>query len=94
MFESEPVQLQATIQAPPGSGVIVSSEWDYDGSGAYGDTDTFTDRSAKQNVRRTHAFSKPGTHFVTLRVTLQREGAVGTPFARVHNLARARVVVS
>ena len=32
-------------------------------------------------------------HFVTVKVTAQQHGDPQTPFARVDNLARARIVV-
>ena len=68
-------------------------EWDLDGSGAYpvkavliGPADR---RATATLVQR---FAKPGTYFVTLRAAAQRDG--GTPFARIQNLGRARVVVT
>ena len=41
-----------------------------------------------------YAFSEPGTYFPALRVASQRQGSVDTPFARVLNLGRVRVVVT
>ncbi|MFD2136452.1 hypothetical protein ACFSLT_17355 [Novosphingobium resinovorum] len=41
----------------------------------------------------THAFAVPGTYFVGLRVTAQREAEVGSPYGRIMNLGRVRVVV-
>ena len=46
-----------------------------------------------QRVSRTHAFDEPGTYFVTLRTTAQREEVIGSRFGRALNLARVRVVV-
>jgi hypothetical protein len=45
-------------------------------------------------VKTTHAFDKPGTYFPVLRAISQRQDAVGTPFARVQNIGRVRVVVT
>ena len=45
------------------------------------------------SVKATHAYSQPGAYFPVLRVTSQREGDLKTPFARVQNLGRVRVVV-
>jgi hypothetical protein len=45
-------------------------------------------------VRAVHAYARPGTYFPVLRAAVQREGDAATPYARVENLARARVVVS
>ncbi len=90
----EAVELAGAIELPPGAGLIVSAEWDYDGSGAYADSETFADKTTTRGVRRSHVFARPGAHFVALRVTAQREDALGTPFAQVRNLARVRIVVS
>ena len=40
-----------------------------------------------------HHFDRPGTYFPVLRVSSQREGNAETPFTRVQNLGRVRVVV-
>jgi hypothetical protein len=44
-------------------------------------------------VKTTYTFTKPGTYFPTLRVASQRKGDVKTPFTRIQNLDRVRVVV-
>jgi hypothetical protein len=90
----EKVDLVGTIEVPPNAGGIVMAEWDYDDTGEYPDAESFTDGAVARTVRRSHSFNKPGTHFVALRATVQRKDAVGTPFAKVLNLARARVVVA
>jgi hypothetical protein len=41
----------------------------------------------------TYTFSEPGTYFPVLRATSQREGDPNTPWARIENLDRVRVVV-
>jgi hypothetical protein len=48
---------------------------------------------SKVTIRTTHQFSKPGTYFPTLRVAAQRDGNAKTPFTRIQNLDRVRVVV-
>jgi hypothetical protein len=90
----ETVELVGEIEVPPGAGGIVSAEWDYDGSGAYPDAQTFADHRASMTVRQSHAYDKPGTYFVALRVASQRKQAAGTPFGKANNLGRVRVVVS
>jgi hypothetical protein len=90
----QPVQLSGLIELPPGGGGIVSAEWDYDGSGAYADTDAFTDLAKAKTVRRTRTFDRPGTYFVSLRVGAQRKDATGTPFAVMRNLDKVRIVVT
>lgn len=89
----EDVDLVGEIDVPHGAGVVISAEWDYDGSGAYDDVERFDGETASESVRRRHRFSEPGTHFVTLRVASQRADALGTRFGKAFNLARVRVVV-
>jgi hypothetical protein len=45
-------------------------------------------------LTRSHAFTQPGTYFPALRVYSQRQGDAATPYARVSNLGRVRVVVT
>jgi hypothetical protein len=91
----QPVEFAAVIEAPPGAGQVVEAEWDFDGSGAFAVVDRLEGRRAPRvALTRSYAFARPGTYFVTLRATSQREGDANTPFAGVRNLARARVVVS
>jgi len=90
----EPVTLTARIDVPKQAGSIVSAEWDLDGSGSYGvKADPNETRAPFLNVKLLHSFDKAGTYFVTFRAASQRNGDRGTPFARVQNLGRARVVV-
>jgi len=90
----EKVELVALIESPPGSGSIVSAEWDYDGQGAYLDLESYSDGADVRTVRRAHSYDKPGTYFIAVRATSQRKDAIDTPFARIVNLGRARVVVT
>lgn len=89
----ESVDFVGVIEVPPGTGSIVSAEWDFDGKGVYPESETFGDRTTLRTVTTSHAFSKPGTWFPVLRVASQREGDPETPFGRALNLARVRVVV-
>jgi hypothetical protein len=86
-------ELTATIEAPPGAGRIVGAEWDLDGSGTFAEAESFAP-AERIALRRSYAPAGPGTHFAVLRATLQREGDTATPYGRVQNLARVRIVVS
>lgn len=87
------VTFRVEAAAPPGTGAVVSVEWDLDGAGTFPVADAITP-GEQVVVERRHAFTDPGTHFVTVRVAAQRDGDQATPYARLHNLARARVVVT
>lgn len=90
----ETVELFAEIEVPPGTGEVVSAEWDLDGKGAFPvPGDVTRNASGNATVKLTHLYDQPGTYFATLRVASQRQGDAFTPFTRIQNLARARVVV-
>jgi hypothetical protein len=88
------VEFSAKIQAPPGAGQIVGAEWDFEGVGTYPVPADIGAVRPSVNLTATHAFTQPGIYFPVIRVTSQREGDPNTPFARVQNLARVRVVVT
>lgn len=87
------VNLEATVQVPPGAGSVVSAQWDLYGDGSFVDTDFETLSDGSVIVRGSAAFPQSGTFYPQVRVASQREGDLETPFARVENLGRARVVV-
>lgn len=90
----EEVTFTATIEVPAGTGTIVAAEWDFDGSGEYAHAHEVDGTEEKLRLTTTHAFDEPGTYFPALRVASQRQGRVDSPFARVLNLGRVRVVVT
>jgi hypothetical protein len=88
----EAVDLTATIEVPPAAGKVVSAEWDFEGSGTF----TLAEIGApatRVTLCASHAYATPGTYFAVIRVSSQREGDARTPYGRVLNLARARIVV-
>lgn len=88
------VSFSAEIEVPPGTGEIIVAEWDFDGAGTFPIASDLPPSSASTvQVTATHTFTEPGTYFPTLRATSHREGDLETPFARIHNLGRVRVVV-
>lgn len=88
----EAVTLRAAARTPPGTGAIVSVEWDPEGQGLFPLTEA-VDVSEQVVVERQHSFGMPGTYFPVIRVAAQRGADTTTPYARIYNLARVRVVV-
>jgi hypothetical protein len=89
------VRLVGTIRVPPGTGKVVKVEWNVEGAstpGAFVATE-FGDVRPSVRVETTHTYTQPGTYFPVLRGTSQRESYSLSPFARIENIARARVVV-
>ncbi|MCW1429050.1 PKD domain-containing protein [Novosphingobium sp. JCM 18896] len=88
----EEMTLTATITVPPGAGKVVSVEWDLDGSGDFTPASVST-LAETMTLSTRHAYAVPGTYFAVVRVGAHRQGDPATPYARVLNLARARIVV-
>ncbi len=86
------VVLRAVASVPDGTGAVVAVEWDVDGAG-FAAPESVTPGS-NVVIERRRSFPTPGTYFPTVRVVAHREGHSTTPFARLYNLARARVVVT
>ena len=89
----QPVSLSAVIEPPPNTGRVVSAEWSLDGTNEFTSAVLIPSGGAPAALRITHTYSKSGTYFVVLRAASQREGDARTPYARIQNLGRARVVV-
>jgi hypothetical protein len=84
--------FRAVAEVPPGTGAIVAVEWDFDGSGHFSEA-TQVEPAARVDVEQRVSFAGPGTRFPAVRVVSQRAGSATTPYARLQNLARVRVVV-
>ena len=92
----EPVTFTAVIEVPPNTGQVVAAEWDFEGSGTFpvaGQLVPDDETGSRVTLETTHTFSGPGTYFPVLRAISQREGDATTPYARIQNLGRVRVVV-
>src|SRR3546814_5402248 len=86
--------LSAAAEVPAGQGTIVAVEWDFDGTGRFPVAEEGVDGTAESGrYERHHSYDKPGTYFATVRVTAHRQGDTSTPYLRIPNLARVRVVV-
>jgi hypothetical protein len=88
----ETASLTATIEVPPGAGKVVSAEWDFEGSGSFTSAEIGAP-AERVTLSASHAYARAGTYFAVLRVGSQRQGDAATPYGRVLNLARARIVV-
>ena len=94
----ETVTFNAVVEIPKGMGKLVYAAWDFDGSGDYKDIVDLSEAKISVDGSRVEivmkqTFSEPGTHFPVLRVASERDGDIETPFARIQNLDRVRVVV-
>lgn len=90
------VTFSGAIQVPPGAGMVVKAEWDFEGTGDYPVVEEFKSADTLQcrkSVTATHAFKEAGIYFPALRVTSQRRDFIGTEFGGAQNIARVRVVV-
>ncbi len=92
------VNLTAIIEIPENTGKIVSAAWDIDGTGKFENIVNLNEKKVKNNgahveIESQFTFSKPGTYFPTILVVAQREGNKETPYTKIQNLDRVRVVV-
>jgi hypothetical protein len=88
----ETVRFRASVQVPPHAGDVVATEWDFTGTGDFTETPLRHPRPSLV-VRASFTYDEPGTYYPALRVTAQRDSDPTTPFARVQNLGRVRVIV-
>lgn len=86
------VTFQGKATVPSGYGKVVKTEWDFEGTGNYKELSLRTpEASVTESVYFT--YSKPGTYYPVLRVTAQRDGVKESPFTRIENMGRVRVVI-
>ena len=89
----KPVQLSAVARTPRGGGEVIRVDWDFEGDGEYvaGAND-----KPKQvlKAKATHTFTEPGTYFVSVRVSAERNGNTDAQYALLQNIDRVRVVVT
>ncbi len=89
------IEFSAIIEVPPNTGSIVNVEWDFEGAGDFPLREKLKDtKSTHVEVKTTYSFAKPGTYFPSLRATSNRQGNPQTPYAKVQNIGRVRVVVT
>ncbi|GAA2723892.1 hypothetical protein CAE01nite_10680 [Cellulomonas aerilata] len=88
----EPVAFSLDAKVPPGTGTTVSAAWDVQGTGAF-PVKTATSSPLVKGLTATYTSTEPGTHIPVVRVTSQRDGDTGTPFGKISDLDRVRVVV-
>jgi hypothetical protein len=90
---AQPVSFTGTVTVPPGAGVVIGAEWDFDGTGTFPVKSAVPRGATTLTLSVNHGFEKPGTYFPALRGISQRAGDRLTPYARVQNLDRVRIVV-
>jgi len=98
ILAGETVTLEAIIEVPENTGKIVSAAWDFDGSGSFKlrvDLEEIStgNKGSQVELVSEHTFRETGTYYPVLRVASQREGNSASPFTRIQNLDRVRVVV-
>lgn len=87
----KPVTFAAAIQLPSASGRVVTTEWDFQGTGDFVER-KFVGSKLAAIATTSFTFTKPGTYFVGIRVTSQRNDPL-SPFGRTQNIDRVRIVV-
>jgi hypothetical protein len=88
----EPVRIDVVAESADGGPRITAVAVDVAGTGAF-DPPTDIEPNTHVALEAVHTFELPGTYFVAARVTAQDPCDAGTSGGRVHNIARARIVV-
>jgi hypothetical protein len=91
---NESVTFSTMVDVPSGAGQVVAVEWDFEGVGNYRVVEQISKPQPTVSSSTTHAYDKPGTYYAVLRATSQRNGDAQTPYGRIQNIARVRVVVT
>jgi hypothetical protein len=90
---NEPVEFTAEIEVPPAAGMVVSTAWWFgEGQPALDQTPLSEPKPVVQ-FKRTYTYTKPGTYFVTMLASSQREGDPSKASTAIQNLDRVRVIV-
>ncbi|MCO5954435.1 PKD domain-containing protein [Microbacterium yannicii] len=85
------VAFAAVIQLPGTAGRVVTTEWDFPGTGDFVER-RFVGSKLGAVGATSYTFTQPGTYYVGVRVTAQR-GNPSSAFGRVQNIDRIRIVV-
>lgn len=88
----ESIDFTARIEAPPGSGLITSVEWDLEGNGSFIKMEIARGRTALE-VTSSWMYMMPGIYYPSVRAASHRDGDPEAPFAQVSNLGRSRITV-
>lgn len=91
------IRFSGVIDLPANTGKIISAEWDFDGEGTFPIKQgqiIYNKKTGFASVKMKYRFHKAGTYYPTLRVVSQREGNTQTPYTRIQNLDRVRVVIN
>ena len=89
----QPVEFVAQVEVPPGAGKVTSCAWWFGEDEPVLTPSPLAHPRQDVELRQSHVYVTPGTYFVTLRVTSQREGNIGDSTTAIQNLDRVAVVV-
>ena len=93
------LNFSGKVELPQSTGKLVYSAWDFDGSGEFKNIVDLSQARISENGTQvefsiSHQFEQAGTYYPSLRIATQREGDSSTPFARIQNIDRVKVIVS
>ena len=88
------VKYEGRVAVPAGTGTVVAVEFDFLGDGDFPHRVESIDGTLPcLEVAASFRFEVPGTYFSCMRVTSHRNSDLESPYARVQNIARVRVIV-
>jgi hypothetical protein len=89
----KPVKFTAVARTPRGGGEVTRAEWDFEGDGEYV-AGAITKPKQVLTAKASYTFTEPGTYFVSVRVSAERDGNTDAQYALLQNIDRVRVVVT
>jgi hypothetical protein len=87
------VNLDLTVEVPPGTGSIVEVEWDVTGDGKWEAMPGIDGTQTSLTISKEHTYDEPGTVWPSVRVTSHRHGRTDVATGRIPALAQARLDV-
>lgn len=92
------IQISAEVEIPINTGDLVYAAWDFYGLGEFKNeidlsTAKISEDGSMVEFSTSHSFDISGTYFPTIRIATQREGEKQSPFAKIYNLSRVKVVI-
>ncbi|MFI5047319.1 MAG: hypothetical protein ACHQIG_09675, partial [Acidimicrobiia bacterium] len=89
----EDVVFEVEAHTPPDTGTIVAARCDFDGSASWPHVED-VEPAEHLAFTVTHRYDRAGTYFPAVDLTAHRHGDADDSTGHIHNLGRARVVVS
>ena len=91
----ETVEFNAIIDLPPNSGSVTKVEWSFEHETDFPyHSNGIEYTESRCTAKASHTYTKDGTYFAVVKVSVNRNGDEKNNFTQVKNLSRARIIVA